>query len=426
MKKISLGLLFLITYYNFTFIFNKFYQINFAIVYIIALFGILFNIKIVIRIFKQVNNKYTLGIVSCFLACLFWATIIPILMNTYDFSYTKTLNSIIRQAIKSLFILTVFIKKHKENATFNLFCKYMILSTSLYVLSSVIFLILPSFKEFWYNVIYDSELNRSLVIQKNYIMRFGLVGFSGFQQTFICSLSSMLNIYIILNKEVNKEKYNFWLLTLVILLLGNMFYGRVGLLATLIGIFILIIILSKRRVINLFKISIMALIFIGFIFFIKDNIPVLKNWFNWAFAMFIEFFETGHFETGSSNIMFETMYIDIPIKTFFLGDAMYSNPYGSGYYLGTDIGFIRPILFYGVFFTVIGYMILGNIILGIKKGLKKYEYKYSNLLIFLLIFLVVFFELKGEIFYKMAGFLVPLYFLAFYEKNQNKLKEGEN
>ena len=45
--------------------------------------------------------------------------------------------------------------------------------------------------------------------------------------------------------------------------------------------------------------------------------------------------------------MFTQMYFKIPLDTFLIGDGMYTTALG-GYYMGTDVGYMRTILYAGL------------------------------------------------------------------------------
>ena len=72
--------------------------------------------------------------------------------------------------------------------------------------------------------------------------------------------------------------------------------------------------------------------------------------------MFFNFFENGSIGTSSSEVL-QTMYFQVSEKTFFLGDGYWINPNGFGYYMGTDAGYMRHILYYGLFPSLFLYLL---------------------------------------------------------------------
>ncbi len=84
-------------------------------------------------------------------------------------------------------------------------------------------------------------------------------------------------------------------------------------------------------------------------FTISNNIYLEKIFLvlPWA-TEFINNIMTGSSGTSSSDSLFD-MYFWVEGKTFLFGDGYYSDPNNSDrYYMGTDAGYMRPILYYGL------------------------------------------------------------------------------
>jgi hypothetical protein len=79
--------------------------------------------------------------------------------------------------------------------------------------------------------------------------------------------------------------------------------------------------------------------------------------FRFAFEAFFNYIERGEFETSSTDRL-QTMYVfPESLKTWLIGDGYFSNPYGDpnfigkyigGYYMGTDVGYLRFIFYFGL------------------------------------------------------------------------------
>lgn len=88
--------------------------------------------------------------------------------------------------------------------------------------------------------------------------------------------------------------------------------------------------------------------------------PNFRYWIRFAFEGFFNMFERGTFAVASTNVL-KTMYV-FPdnFHTWLIGDGYFSNPYWSdptytyidqnvrGYYMGTDVGYLRFIFYFGV------------------------------------------------------------------------------
>lgn len=76
-----------------------------------------------------------------------------------------------------------------------------------------------------------------------------------------------------------------------------------------------------------------------------------------GFEMFYNYQETGSFTTVSTEHMFEDMVV-FPSneKTWIIGDALWSDPHGNGYYMHTDIGYCKLIFYFGLLGTIIYFL----------------------------------------------------------------------
>lgn len=77
-----------------------------------------------------------------------------------------------------------------------------------------------------------------------------------------------------------------------------------------------------------------------------------------AFEGFFSIAETGRWETNSNNILMDMIVFPDNLKTWIIGDGYIENPYfrdpyyvgprWSGFYMGTDIGYLRFIFYFGI------------------------------------------------------------------------------
>ena len=420
-NKINIWVFLAFFYIIFTFSFKNISTIHNIAIYAVCGIYILWNYKYLLKymniIFKTCLKYSVLMLIICTIATI----IIPSLYKTYDYSYIDIFGSILRTSIKLIAVLILFEKVHKKDADEKLFSKYIILSTCIYIGTTIIFVMFPGLKVIWNNIIQDPSYH-ILVENSNYMTRYGIMGYSGFQVAFKVVFAIIINGYLILEEKCKVNKNNFMLyITYVILILGSLFYGRIGFVITLIITSILMILFigyNKKASAFLFiGIIVIILICVG-LYNCNDKI---KLWMNWAFAPIINFINTGELYTGSSDIVFEKMIFMPEIKTLLFGDGYYTDIDGSGYYKSTDVGFMRPILYYGLFFTIIGYLsILIPIISLIIESIKEKRISKIFMSISFLIALVII-EIKGEIFYRFLP-LIAMYVILF-EMRKIKGKE---
>ncbi|MFT5759452.1 MAG: hypothetical protein ACI9LM_004218 [Alteromonadaceae bacterium] len=113
----------------------------------------------------------------------------------------------------------------------------------------------------------------------------------------------------------------------------------------------------------------------------------------YAFEMFINLFHKGEMATNSTNIL-NNMYFPLGEPTLLFGDGYYKAPDQSGaYYMGTDAGYMRQVLFYGLLPSVILYLFYLQGFYFIFKGIKKY--KSSGILVIALCLYFFIVQYKG-------------------------------
>lgn len=118
----------------------------------------------------------------------------------------------------------------------------------------------------------------------------------------------------------------------------------------------------------------------------------LENFNKFAFEMFYNFKDGKGLTTSSSSRMFNEMYFEVAPETFIVGDGAYTNKDGS-YYRGTDVGYMRNILFFGIVGMIMLIIYQLNILFWSK------EYRIFNCIIMIFLFIM---HLKGDI----LGFLI--------------------
>ena len=165
----------------------------------------------------------------------------------------------------------------------------------------------------------------------------------------------------------------------------------------------------------IFKISIFLVISI----FLFSLFPEFNKVFSFAFEVFDKRFGNDN-STGALMEMWRNT--EIGLKTFLIGDGLYTNNNGS-YYKHTDIGYHRNILFGGLGFFIL--LLLYQIYI-VSKPLLQYSNKINlNILLFILILLgyILIIHFKGEVIGISEIFLIVLY---LYFIPYLKLKNNEN
>ena len=128
----------------------------------------------------------------------------------------------------------------------------------------------------------------------------------------------------------------------------------------------------------------------------------------WAFSIYFNYQDSGKLEDETVNIIMQKFYWMPPWKTFIFGDGLYMDPY-EGYYMHTDAGYMRSLLFFGVigsFFVYIIYIFIAYVVL---KKATEYHLPFFSQIIIGLTVCWFFYHWKGDLL--ISGYRIPILFL---------------
>ena len=393
------------------------------------IFGSLFlylltNLEYLKYLFEGLTSKLKTLIISIFILILTVSAsiCIPIVQGTYDFDYFE---KILTAGVYTMgFVsLEIMIQKYCKTDALTKSFEVFISANRHYALVTLLFVIFPKLKNFWLSLILITEDQLKLINRPQYTTRVGWSGYSGFTKTFSMTIAIILCFYLILryyeeNKEIN-FKYMFYML---VLLAGNAFYGRAGLAVSLFTIFIFLLYFTirfnRKDVLLKITFSILGLFVIISIF--SNFIPKLDYWYKWLMEPLINLFESGDLVSNSTDQL-KKMWFLPPLNTFLVGDGYYSDPNGHGYYMGTDVGYLRPILFYGIVYTVLNYIVL--FILANILGRKNKNLAFIS---FIIVISVLIFEVKGEVIFEIIPLMIYFIISSRYDKKSKVLQEEKN
>ncbi|GHU16186.1 hypothetical protein FACS1894163_05050 [Spirochaetia bacterium] len=226
--------------------------------------------------------------------------------------------------------------------------------------------------------------------------------------------------YLIIQKIKIRQKTFFLFVYLLLLIVGCIFYGRIGLVVTfVVSVLSLFYIIVKFRKIRLFFSILIILTIISIWFLISiDTIVEQYPWVGWALEPIINLHEKGKFASGSSDRLLE-MYTSFPdFETMLHGDGRYLYSNGS-FYMHVDVGFLRPLFFWGLIPTLLYYLLLILLLIPISYKLRKSD---GSFLFLLCLIQLTLFEVKGETLLKYFAILLPIYLQMSYAKyKSNKI-----
>ena len=181
-----------------------------------------------------------------------------------------------------------------------------------------------------------------------------------------------------------------------------------------------ILLLLRNQYNSVVKLRYISILFVGILvclipflcYLYQVNTSFHEN-IRFAFEGFFSLAEKGRWEVHS-NDMLKNMYV-FPdnLKTWFIGDGYFDNPYYSepyyvgpkmgGYYMGTDVGYLRFIYYFGLIglFAFSAFMLkIGQILMN-----RFHEERIMFLIIILLNF-IVWFKVSTDLFVVYALFLM--------------------
>lgn len=385
---------------------------NISFINTTILVGIFFFIRVItnkryLNIVRScILNKNIIRIYICLIMVIIIGISIPTFHGSYDFSLIKTLiNQLICITI-GIMLASFYIEKEKKNEII----RDIILVFVFQSLIQLICLICPDINELFN---YFRSDNTILIMQKySGIRGLSVSGSSFFGLAIGYGVVFILYFYkFIYDKNISKMMK---ILSLILLIFGGVSSGRTALLGLGLGILVYLFDnfknINKRKKIK-FKIKKIGLLYVILICIListiyifssqsgnKNNTNDIKNkieyFKNYSLEFVYNFLESGEITTTSTSKLFENMYFEISTRTFLIGDGYYTNADGS-YYLRTDAGYMRNLLYGGIIWLIV----LG--VYQIMFFLWRKELLSYNLAILLCILI---FHIKGDV----VGFSIML------------------
>ncbi|MCI9359966.1 MAG: hypothetical protein HFG65_03215 [Hungatella sp.] len=313
--------------------------------------------------------------------------------------------------MKYTFLIVVFKKHVSPNGGFEEFSEYFIKGASVYVMVSSASLILSPIRKLMFKIIYLSNADMINMRHSEYQTRFGWTGWSGFNETFVCTVAVILACILILNNNDRLEKQKKYLSLMIFPLIGNALYGRIGLLCSVSCILVTcFFVFMKGNMKYVLEIAAVFLMGLAVFIILKERVEIFKGWYRWIFSAFENYLKTGKFydNMGSIEHLTTDMYWLPEWNTFLFGDGRYLNANGS-YYMHTDSGIMRPMLYYGIgnymMSTLAILLLVHEFALSVMKHGNRRNIK---LIIVILILGIAIFEFKGESLWMFTGVLLPI------------------
>lgn len=326
---------------------------------LIPIFGILylFDKPFRVEIHQLFRIKKIIKIFILIISLAFYSIVISIFRNTYDYEVPKKLISLFLNLFLGIFVFAMY-KKNEKSERIVVHLLYIFI-----VQSSIQFL---SFSIPEVNKILDIfRTDLTINVRQRYADMRGL-SISGV--TFFMLAAGYGMIYILFFENIKKIFPNrFWgkILVLILLLFGGLSAGRTAIVGFGMGFGYFL----YRNIINttnlkLPKIYLRSIILGVLLSILLLSVAILildisalsikiQNFIRFSFEYIYNFLELDQLRTSSTDHLFNDMYFKIPKSTILFGDGFYVNSDGS-YYMHTDAGYMRNILYFGI----VGFVLL--------------------------------------------------------------------
>ena len=307
------------------------------------------------------KNFFVLSLLACGISLISYVSVA--INGTSDFSYVTYIISMWVWTSAAYVVVSLLELIHGK-VSVRLICNYLILTC---VVQCILALLIDNidFLNVWvkrYFGSFSGMVSGSAAMLEARGRLYGIGAALDIAGTRFASILVMITFWG-LNSENRKMQYLYVLAFFIVVLIGNMI-SRTTIIGVLLA-FIYIIYKSFKgtdtqhhNLNSLLKIGALFL-FLGLpviVYLYKSNVSFYEN-IRFAFEGFFSLYETGSWETNSTNIL-ENMYV-FPDnwRTWLIGDGYFDNPTGDpyyvgymwkGFYYGTDVGYLRFIFYVGV------------------------------------------------------------------------------
>lgn len=349
-------------------------------------------------------------------ACVYLA-LQPFIHFTGDISYIVMLIGTILTLLRCLLLVYALYKTKKE-FLLDKYCEYFIEACCVYVAFTILFIIFPEFKSFWLNSVLDSYTEATYAA---YQFRYSLDGFAAFSSSSLFSLAAIISGYLISN---DKKASIAHILKFIVVAGGCFFYGRIAFVGIVLGA--LLMVLVKGNLMKTLKIMLVVGVIVGVLISLLNYLGTINEsfviWKNWAFAFVKQLFVEREITDYSFTHMFKDMYFLPDFTTFIAGDGRYTEVNGS-YYMHTDVGYMRLMLYAGVIGVIITFIPVIYLLRKTMSYSPSKTVKYMVIAIFV-VWLVL--EAKGDAYHRILMTVYPMFLILLATKKQNVLAIGKN
>ena len=349
----------------------------------------------------------------------FWGFVSVTFNDTPDYTYATYIVSM-WVWLSGAYVVVTFIRELHGYISLSLVCKYLIAVCTAQCISALMFDSIPAFKAF-----VDTYVSGFGFVDTSQMAGSGrLYGIGAGLDVSGLRFSAVLCMIPYITSKISNmtHKKYIWIYLVCFVIIGLV--GNMIARTTTVGIILSLVywsVIAFRNSSNedmdlsfLWKwmvgILIMALVII--IYRYNASAAFREN-VRFAFEGFFSLAEKGTWDVHSNNILKDMFVFPDNIKTWIIGDGYMENPrstdpyyvgkiYG-GYYMGTDVGYLRFIFYFGILglITFLHYFIALT-----KCCMSKFSNQQLLFLFFLLVNILGWFKVSTDVFLVFAPFLL--------------------
>jgi hypothetical protein len=381
---------------------------------------LLFCIKLICNYNLLKLNKFIFKEILALFSLILISALFTMLHQVSDYAVTYYYVIMLFESLMGSFLIYNLLLKDKK---LKVLLDYFIIICLIQSTIIIIMFINPSFRDFVFSITNNNA--SSIFLRYKGFRGLGLAGSLTYDLAVFLSISLL---FIPFQFSIQSRKQFFYTIAYIVTIIAVIMTGRTGMIGILFSIFLLIYLFWFRiSIFSIFKIFVYIFLLFLLVYPLLKTKPDIEATFSnsvipFAFEMFINYQENGSASTHSTDNL-NAMYFAVPFKTFLFGDGYWKDENGIGYYKNTDAGYMRHILYYGLFPSLILYAFY---LTGFFTMFKKSAY-FKHLRIIIVLLCIYFFlaHFKGD-FLTGSSMNIKLYFiLLIYITQQGSKKSFE-
>lgn len=282
--------------------------------------------------------------------------------TTYDFKFLWYLGSMLLILLAAYFFFSLFPQYTENCNSINAVLKIFVIAVLIQSIAAVTMFVFPTLGEILQNI-FPIVANET---QLELSMGFRLLGLGTafFGAGVTNGLALIIIVYLYLRDNI--QSIIIWMPCYLFIFFAGLMMARTTVVGFVISLLLLLTWkpLGKKSISKKLKWTvsfIIALVLAVSFMLVNTNEDLL----NFAFEFFYNYEKSGSFESASTNDMLTMYRWPEDLKTWLIGDGMFNTK--NGYYMKTDIGFLR-LLYYGGIPIILAYFYFSwYIILKIRK-----------------------------------------------------------